>query len=201
LSEEESSRLHDTPSPLRQMPPEDWATPFRRLLGVTIKSAGGVAPTQVEGTVDGVPFYFRSRHGDWRIEIGEGEQRWGYGGGGEPSPAEVASMLAKSFELWRVARPGATEGAHARARISALISERRERLSRIDDATLSELIGHVRSLVPDPNSDLLPFLAEWLFRPAPALGGVAPAELLAEPAAGLQPVKTLLSQCFYGVYV
>ena len=38
----------------------------------TIVSLGGACPTQAEGlTADGRPYYFRARHGDWTLEVGE----------------------------------------------------------------------------------------------------------------------------------
>lgn len=37
-----------------------------------IASLGGNCPVQATGTVAGVPFYFRARHGHWRVEIGPG---------------------------------------------------------------------------------------------------------------------------------
>jgi hypothetical protein len=37
--------------------------------GVTVGSHGGLAPEQWRGDVDGHSFYFRERHGDWRIEL------------------------------------------------------------------------------------------------------------------------------------
>jgi hypothetical protein len=37
-----------------------------------ILSIGGACPTQAEGlTSDDRPFYFRARHGEWRLEVGE----------------------------------------------------------------------------------------------------------------------------------
>lgn len=37
--------------------------------GVNVRSHGGFAPEQWRGEVDGHSFYFRERHGDWRIEL------------------------------------------------------------------------------------------------------------------------------------
>jgi hypothetical protein len=37
--------------------------------GVVVRSHGGLAPEQWRGEVDGHTFYFRERHGEWRIEI------------------------------------------------------------------------------------------------------------------------------------
>lgn len=36
---------------------------------VTITSCGGACPTQAEGTIHGLPFYFRSRHGSWSLQV------------------------------------------------------------------------------------------------------------------------------------
>lgn len=37
--------------------------------GVVVHSHGGLAPEQWRGEVDGRKFYFRERHGEWRIEL------------------------------------------------------------------------------------------------------------------------------------
>jgi hypothetical protein len=37
--------------------------------GVTVGSHGGLVPEQWDGQVDGHSFYFRERHGEWRIEL------------------------------------------------------------------------------------------------------------------------------------
>lgn len=37
--------------------------------GVTVGSHGGLAPEQWDGEVNGHSFYFRERHGEWRIEL------------------------------------------------------------------------------------------------------------------------------------
>lgn len=37
--------------------------------GVVVRSHGGFAPEQWRGEVDGHSFYFRERHGEWRIEL------------------------------------------------------------------------------------------------------------------------------------
>jgi len=39
--------------------------------GVVFEYLGGMAPVQAEGTVDGQPFYFRSRGAKWSMGIGE----------------------------------------------------------------------------------------------------------------------------------
>ena len=39
--------------------------------GLVVDWVGGACPTQSEGTVSGVPYYFRARHGDWYLNVGE----------------------------------------------------------------------------------------------------------------------------------
>jgi len=39
--------------------------------GLVIDNLGGNCPVQGEGTVLGVPFYFRARHEEWSMGIGE----------------------------------------------------------------------------------------------------------------------------------
>jgi len=36
-----------------------------------IEKIGGLCPVQAEGTIDGKPFYFRARHRQWSIGIGD----------------------------------------------------------------------------------------------------------------------------------
>jgi len=38
--------------------------------GLIIRSIGGHFPVQAEGTINGTPFYFRSRHEHWSMSIG-----------------------------------------------------------------------------------------------------------------------------------
>jgi len=182
----------------RELPtPQDWETPFHRLEGVTIERAGGVEPVQVAGTVDGVPFYFRSRHGEWRVEIGA-QSPWVYEGG-LCSPDEVASLLAQAFAVWRTQRGPTDSQSEVRRRLKAYIDQQHELLSRIDDGTLTELVTHVRSFEADPKFDPVDFLSGWLFGEVPTLGGVMPVELLGQPG-GLERVKDTLGRLFYGVY-
>ena len=37
---------------------------------VVIETNGGACPTQAEGTINGIPFYFRARSGVWDFTIG-----------------------------------------------------------------------------------------------------------------------------------
>lgn len=50
--------------------------------GVVVDSIGGMCPVQAEGTIDGQPFYFRSRGAFWSMSIGGadvvGEPDWYY---------------------------------------------------------------------------------------------------------------------------
>ena len=41
------------------------------MTGLVIDNLGGNCPVQGEGTVLGVPFYFRARHEEWSMGIGE----------------------------------------------------------------------------------------------------------------------------------
>lgn len=49
-------------------------------MGVAIDFLGGNCPVQADGTVDGKPFYFRSRGASWSMSIGGadvvGEPEW-----------------------------------------------------------------------------------------------------------------------------
>lgn len=37
--------------------------------GLIVTSLGGMCPTQAEGTMNGNPFYFRARHGEWTLDV------------------------------------------------------------------------------------------------------------------------------------
>lgn len=37
---------------------------------IIIRYIGGACPVQAEGTVDGIPFYFRARGDEWSMSIG-----------------------------------------------------------------------------------------------------------------------------------
>jgi hypothetical protein len=180
-----------------ELPPQDWETPFRLLQGVTIERAGGIEPVQVTGTVDGMPFYFRSRHGEWRVEIGA-QGQWIYDGG-LYTPDEVVSMLAHVFAMWRAQRGLTDSQSEVRRRLKAYIDDQHELLRRIDDATLTELVAHLRSFTADPNFDPVEFLSGWLFGHVPSLGGTMPAEVLGQPG-GLALVKDTLGRLFHGLY-
>ncbi len=42
---------------------------FKPLLLLSPESAGGVCPVQYQGEMSGYPFYFRARHGTWKITV------------------------------------------------------------------------------------------------------------------------------------
>jgi hypothetical protein len=105
----------------------------------------------------------------------------------------------KQKPIRRAQRGPADSESEVRKRLNAYIDHQHELLRRIDDATLTELVAHVRSFVADPKFDPVDFLASWLFGEVPSLGGVMPAELLGQPG-GLERVKDTLGQLFYGVF-
>lgn len=61
-------------------PRPDYAS--REAPTIVIESLGGNCPVQATGTIDGEPFYFRSRGEHWSIEIGPGN----------------ANLIVESFE-------------------------------------------------------------------------------------------------------
>ena len=187
----------EPPPQVREQPPQDWTAPFRRLKGVAIKSAGGSEPVQVRGAVDGVQFYFRSRHGEWEVEIGA-QDPWVYKGR-VFTPDQVAHLLAQAFAGWRCQRGRTGSPSELRACLNTCIDAQRERVRRIDDTTFTELIAHMRSIVTDPNFKAVDFLCGWLFEHVLTLGDATPAEVLAE-AGGLDRVKETLSRLVNGVF-
>ncbi|RVT96202.1 hypothetical protein EOD42_13885 [Rhodovarius crocodyli] len=49
--------------------------------GIIIETLAGQCPVEAEGTIDGEPFYFRSRGAHWTLGIGGeviGDPRWQY---------------------------------------------------------------------------------------------------------------------------
>lgn len=70
---------------------------------IVIDRLGGLCPVQAEGTIDGVPFYFRSRGEHWSIEIGEGNTAKvveALTGGGEATREDVEAR-----PVWRYEEP------------------------------------------------------------------------------------------------
>jgi hypothetical protein len=48
-----------------------WLAEINATKHYTLKSIGGAWPTQATGmTADNRPFYFRARHGTWKLEVG-----------------------------------------------------------------------------------------------------------------------------------
>ena len=51
---------------------EERMRDIRERCAYSVRSIGGACPTQAEGrTVGDRPYYFRARHGDWTLEVGE----------------------------------------------------------------------------------------------------------------------------------
>lgn len=93
-----------------------------RMDGLEISTSGGNCPVQIEGTIDGRPFYFRARGEHWSIEIHptatgdylswpNDQAAWTIVGeyGEWPDagwmPIEQAmAIVEKSCDLWRVAQ-------------------------------------------------------------------------------------------------
>lgn len=96
--------------------------------GVEITQLAGLCPVEGEGTIDGKPFYFRSRGSKWSIGIGEDPMfatEWSAGGAWGVDfeagymPADIAqAIIEKAAELYRVSRWDDA----ARARLAADIS-------------------------------------------------------------------------------
>ena len=82
--------------------------------GLDVRVTCEGAPVQIEGTIDGVELYFRSRWSKWGISIGKkDEDSWDfflgedYGKDNDASWMPVAQALAiveKACELWRVSK-------------------------------------------------------------------------------------------------
>lgn len=79
--------------------------------GLVIESLGGNCPVQAEGTVDGIPFYFRSRGDEWSFGIGAepvGGPDWEYHqtygiwpAAGWITEDEARAFIAQAAALWR----------------------------------------------------------------------------------------------------
>jgi hypothetical protein len=85
--------------------------------GIVIEHISGICPVQAEGTIDGLPFYFRARGQRWSIEIGKRpamrepfthSEAWG----DEPFAAgwmdedEARRLIAHGAAAYRKARHG-----------------------------------------------------------------------------------------------
>lgn len=86
---------------------------------VVIDWLHGYCPVQAEGTVDGLPFYFRARGTHWRIGIGGDtvvNPTWGYGesygqgpfDAGWMSEEDALSFIEKAVSLYRSGHPSMT---------------------------------------------------------------------------------------------
>ncbi len=58
-------------------------------LGAVIEQAGGAAPYQILGSVDGVRFYLRERHGEWTLQVPDEEA----GSSGDPCGTRSGTYL------------------------------------------------------------------------------------------------------------
>lgn len=85
--------------------------------GIVIEHISGICPVQAEGTIDGLPFYFRARGQRWSIEIGkssDAEKSFTYSEawGAEPFAAgwmdedEVHRLIIVGAREFRKARHG-----------------------------------------------------------------------------------------------
>ena len=93
--------------------------------GVEISFQGGNCPVQIDGAVDGKPFYFRARGNNWTVGIGGepvSEPEWFRGeqyseeefAAGWMSLDEARTFLFGSIELYRKGEPGNYEEYHKR---------------------------------------------------------------------------------------
>lgn len=82
--------------------------------GIVIDWLGGNCPVQAEGTIDGKPFYFRSRGAFWSLDIGDGdiivnpewhhEEPYGtWPDAGWITEDEARAFIQKGADLWRSA--------------------------------------------------------------------------------------------------
>lgn len=53
--------------------PDDWAPLVAHIPGLVISSAGGFVPFQAEGLLHGLPFYFRERHDQASLQVGQAD--------------------------------------------------------------------------------------------------------------------------------
>lgn len=87
---------------------------------INIAHLGGHCPVQAEGTIDGVPFYFRARGQSWQLEVGYDSQTqplweyyepWGQGphAAGWMDRTEAERLIRKAAALWRAGVPYSPE--------------------------------------------------------------------------------------------
>ena len=85
---------------------------------VVIDTIGGNCPVQAEGTIDGVPFYFRARGDSWSLGIGAdpvGKAHWEHRewfgewpDAGWMSLEEAAAFLHRAADRYARGEPGGT---------------------------------------------------------------------------------------------
>lgn len=59
--------------------PGDWTWLQEIIPGIIISSAGGIVPFQAEGLLEGLPFYYRDRHGSASLRVGTADCDFPYG--------------------------------------------------------------------------------------------------------------------------
>jgi hypothetical protein len=87
---------------------------------INIEEEGGQCPVQIEGTIDGLPFYFRARGSQWSLSIAANEKSspfddtaWQYQEPYGESPfdagwmelEEARAFLHKAANIWAENRP------------------------------------------------------------------------------------------------
>jgi hypothetical protein len=103
----------------------------------------------------------------------------------------------RKIETWR----NMTDSAEIRRQIIASLDAKRDLLGCIDDTALVEIAEHLRALIPnDPDFNPAAYLAEWLWDPMRALGGLTPAQVLLQEGS-LERLKLALGQQVAGVYL
>lgn len=84
--------------------------------GYTLDWLGGYCPVQAEGTIDGLPLYFRARGGQWSLDIGVTfgaepplfwyQEEWGtWPDAGYMADDVALEMIDKAVALYREAKP------------------------------------------------------------------------------------------------
>lgn len=71
-------------------------------LDVRVTCAG--APVQIEGTIDGVPLYFRARHNEWSLTIGDWSIGTEFGTESDASwmpELQAMAIVERACALWR----------------------------------------------------------------------------------------------------
>jgi hypothetical protein len=68
---------------------------------IIIESLGGLCPVQANGTIDGEPFYFRSRHEHWQLEIGPGNTHLVVEAMGQDLRDDEKADAVRRLPVWR----------------------------------------------------------------------------------------------------